>query len=387
VTKLHAYTPEPPYLYRTFLRDSGPASIAVALPGGQNYCWDAGACRLRHAWRGGFLDPMPHWRGNGDAFAEVKGTIYYRAGTGFPLRFGDAKKIPTDVRFRGYRLLELYPEFRYDVDGIEVRELIKPAHHGGLEASYTLGPVAVPVFYVADANSGAEITSDAGQFASGVLRIEPEKAQRFTVSFIEIPGREALGYWSMNDSLNEKKPLPADGGVKGRALVFDGKKSQFATGLKAEVLAAGATFAIWAQLTKRDAMDQAFIGARTDQEEFALGANLAGGAGFGVASVGGSQQAKIVAALPANATSAWHHLAATLGPKGLAFFVDGKPAGTAQAVVLPANAEFFLGSSGDEHFAGATLDEARIYGRVLDAREIAALYERERPKMTPKSVQ
>jgi azurin len=42
---LHAFTPQPPYLYRNFLRDSGPASIAVALPEQQNYCWDAGANR------------------------------------------------------------------------------------------------------------------------------------------------------------------------------------------------------------------------------------------------------------------------------------------------------------------------------------------------------
>ncbi len=33
--RLHAFAPQPPYLYRTFMRDSGPASIAVALPGGK----------------------------------------------------------------------------------------------------------------------------------------------------------------------------------------------------------------------------------------------------------------------------------------------------------------------------------------------------------------
>ncbi len=83
-TKLHAYPEAPPYWYRIFMRDSGPASIAVALPDAQNYCWDAGACRLRYVWRGGFVDPMPHWRTNGDGFAEVKGTIFYRSA---PLAF------------------------------------------------------------------------------------------------------------------------------------------------------------------------------------------------------------------------------------------------------------------------------------------------------------
>jgi hypothetical protein len=54
------------------------------------------------------------------------------------------------------------------------------------------------------------------------------------------------------------------------------------------------------------------------------------------------------------------------------------------AAPLPAEAEFFLGSSGKTNFAGATLDEARIYGRVLDAKEIAALYEAERAEASPK---
>ena len=58
-TNLHAFPGTPPYWYRIFMRESGPASIAVALPNDQNYCWDAGACRLRYVWRGGFVDPMP----------------------------------------------------------------------------------------------------------------------------------------------------------------------------------------------------------------------------------------------------------------------------------------------------------------------------------------
>ena len=39
-------------LVRTFMPGSSPAAIAVALPGGHAYCWDAGNCRLRYAWQG-----------------------------------------------------------------------------------------------------------------------------------------------------------------------------------------------------------------------------------------------------------------------------------------------------------------------------------------------
>jgi len=382
--KLHPYPTEPPYWYRIFMRDSGPASIAVALPGGQNYCWDAGACRLRYVWRGSFVDPAAHWRGNGDAFAEVKGTIYYRPGV-FPLRFGDAKKEPAAVRFRGYRVVDKFPEFRYEVGGVEVRELIKPAHHGGIEATYTLTGAKTPVFFVTDPGAGVEVASPAGKFVDGVLKMAADKAKQFTVSFIEIPNKEAIGYWSMNDTLSEKKPLPI-GGIKGRALIFDGKKSQFATGIKTDAVAHGATFATWAQLATPPTPEQVCIGAKKGDEEFALGVNIAGVPGYGVRVKNQNQESKIVAAMPMEADANWHHLAATLdAAKGLRFYLDGKPAGIAAAAALPNNAEFFLGSSGKVNFAGATLDEARIYGRALEAKEIAALYESERQKAPPKS--
>ena len=145
-TKLHAYAETPPYWYRIFMRDAGPAAIAVALPNAQNYCWDAGACRLRYVWRGAFVDPTPHWRANGDGFAEVKGTIYYRSAPYFPLRFGDEKKLPKDIRFRGYNIVEGYPEFHYQVDGADVRELIKAQHHGGFEDTFKITGTKGPSF-------------------------------------------------------------------------------------------------------------------------------------------------------------------------------------------------------------------------------------------------
>lgn len=380
--KLHAYAAEPPYWYRTFMRDSGPASIAVALPGGQSYCWDAGACRLRYAWRGGFVDPTPYWKGNGDAFAEVQGTIYYRP-TAFPLRFGDAKKVSTEVRFRGFNVVEKYPQFHYNVGGVEVRELIKPAHHGGIEATYQLTGAKGTVYFVVEPGAGVEATSSAGKFVDGVLKIPADKAKQFTVSFLEVLNREPLGYWSMNDTLISKKPLPVEG-PKGRAIIFDGRKSEFATGLKGKELAEGATFAVWAQLSKPPTPEQVLIGAKSDEGEFALGANLAGVPGYGVRVKAANQEAKIVAAVPMEADDRWHHLVATLDRKQLRFYLNGKPAGLATPAPLPGEAELFLGSMGKAGFAGATLDEARIYARVLDAREIAALYETERGKGPPK---
>ena len=95
---------------------------------------------------------------------------------------------------------------------------------------------------------------------------------------------------------------------------------------------------------------------------------------------GATQEAKIIAAVPAEADGNWHHLAATLSSKVLHFYFDGKPTGSCTAASLPIDAQFFLGSSGKTHFTAGTLDEARIYARVLDGKEIEAIYESERPK-------
>lgn len=383
-SQLHAYPAEPPYWYRIFMRESGPASIAVALPGGQNYCWDAGACRLRYLWRGAFLDPMPHWRENGDAFAEVKGTIYYRPGV-FPLRVGDPRKVPTEVRFRGMNIVEKFPEFHYEIGSVDVRELIKPLHHGGVEITYSVTGARNGLYYVIEPGSGVEGASTAGKFSDGVLKVSGDKTKQFLITLTEIPNKEAVGYWSMNDTLKDKKPLPVEG-VKGRALVFDGKKSEFATGLKTDAIAnGGSSFAVWAQLTNPPSPEQIYIGARHGETVFALGANLAGVPGFGVRVKNDKQESKITAVMPMEADGNWHHLAATVNPaKEVRFFLDGKPAGVAAPAALPANAEFFIGSSGQGNFTGATMDEAHIYARVLDAKEIAALYESEKPKVPPK---
>ena len=186
----------------------------------------------------------------------------------------------------------------------------------------------------------------------------------------------------MNDVLTEKKPYP-DSRVKDRALKLDGKKSQFDTGLKSETLSGGATFCIWAQVQKPEQKEQACIGAAGKEGQFALGANLKGVPGYGVVVKNGEAEAKIVAAMPAEADTNWHHLAATLDAKGLRFFFDGRPSGSGQGTALPPEAEFYLGSCGQQHYANAILDEARIYARVLDPKEITAIYESERPRTPP----
>jgi len=218
ITALHAFPAEPPYWYRIFMRESGPASIAVALPGGQNYCWDAGACRLRYAWKGAFVDPLPHWRGNGDAFRRSKGTVYYRPSV-FPLRIGDPKKAPGEVRFKGFNLVEKYPEFHYEIGDADVREIIKPAHHGGIEATYQVTRTKSPVYFVTTPGAGVEFASDAGKFVDGVLKVPANKTKQFLITFIEVPNREAIGVL-VDERFAERQEAAARAGREGAGAGF-----------------------------------------------------------------------------------------------------------------------------------------------------------------------
>jgi uncharacterized cupredoxin-like copper-binding protein len=371
--KLHAYEPQRPYLYRTFMRDSGPASIAVALPPDQAYCWDAGACRLRYAWRGGFVDPLPHWTGNGDAFTEVTGRIYYRAGAAFPLRIGRADTAPTQVKFRGYRLVGGYPEFHYEVDFLEVHEWIRAAHHGsGLQRTFRIPDQRARVFFVAEPEAGATFSSSVGRFSGGVLQLSPQEARDFTITMTEVPGLEPLGYWSMNDVLSVKKPAPVEG-VKGRAVSFDGKKAQHDTGLKTDALTRAATFALWIKAAQPKAADQAVLGAWGEDAGFALGWNFRGQEGFGCHLERGGETAGF--GIATSVDDAWHHLAVSWNGTDATLWIDGvRQAGVGESwPLLPASAPIFLGSVGGQKFAAATLDEVRIYDRVLSEEEIRGL--------------
>src|SRR5690606_9142024 len=72
------YKETPPFLYRTFIENAGPAAIAVRLTDDLSYCWDAGTCRLRYAWEGDFIDMSALWAGHRQAVAKVLGTVFYR---------------------------------------------------------------------------------------------------------------------------------------------------------------------------------------------------------------------------------------------------------------------------------------------------------------------
>jgi len=182
-TASHPYEPIAPYLYRIFMDDASPAAIAVSLPSDLSYCWDPETCSLIYAWNGGFIDNTELWKGHRNANAKIIGSVFYRENTTYPLRIGNLQKTPI-VKFKGYRLINRYPEFHYTIDGVDVFELILPKKDGnGLIRTFKI-PNAnkIVCFYPNVENESAEYEFSAGKLEQGVLKLTAKEAMEFTVT-------------------------------------------------------------------------------------------------------------------------------------------------------------------------------------------------------------
>ncbi|MBC7759634.1 MAG: hypothetical protein H7069_12305 [Phormidesmis sp. FL-bin-119] len=179
----HPYDNIPPFLYRIFMDDSGPASIAVSLPKDLSYCWDAGSCQLRYAWSGGFLDNTAIWKGHVDANAKILGIIFYRESWEHPLVIGNPNENQV-VEFKGYSLINKFPEFHYTVNGNDVYELITPKEDGkGLVRSFRIPNARGTVWFLSRSVNGSVVyESTAGDWVEKKLKLMPEQARKFSVT-------------------------------------------------------------------------------------------------------------------------------------------------------------------------------------------------------------
>lgn len=181
----HPYESLAPYLYRIFMEDAGPAAIAVSLPNDLSYCWDAGACRLRYAWSGGFVDNTQIWKGHANVNAKIIGTVFYRENTPYPILTGKADQDPV-IEFRGYTLVNKYPEFHYTINGIDVFELIIPRDDGkGLIRKFRIPEARDTVWFTSNAGSASIVYEvSAGNWINGKLKLSPEQAKDFSITMI-----------------------------------------------------------------------------------------------------------------------------------------------------------------------------------------------------------
>ncbi len=177
---LHPYAPVPPYHYRVFIAGASPAAIAVSLPDSLSYCWDAGVCKLRFAWKGGFLDNSDLWKGKGDALAKVQGDVFFTESPTYPFTFRGAAPVTS---YKGYRLVARYPEFHYTVNGAHVYELIKPAPGGnGIVRYFRVTGHTKDVLFHATPQKGIRYESSAGKWEQGALLLSALQAREFSIT-------------------------------------------------------------------------------------------------------------------------------------------------------------------------------------------------------------
>ncbi len=186
--RLHPYELKPPYIYRAFMEESGLASIAVRLPHELAFCWDAETCKLRYAWAGGFLDTKDFWHGHKNAYPKILGEIFYRDSEAYPLRVGNRDLVPSVV-FKGYRMVDRYPEFLYLVNGLEVQELIREKPDGsGFERRFRLPNGLEPVWFLYGENDGMKYDASAGEAdTERSVRLSPAEAREFIITMTRLP--------------------------------------------------------------------------------------------------------------------------------------------------------------------------------------------------------
>jgi plastocyanin len=173
-----------PFAQRIFMPDAGPAAIAIALVGSQNVCWDAGQCRLRYAWQGGFIDATENWAGNGKILPVVPSKPWWSAPLNdFPLRLGSAEATAPTVKFLGYKATATGPVFHYRAGETEVFQQILPAAgRPGIAVRLQIPHAGSTVFYRTAKDANAQWSSSAGTWRDGVLTLTPAQAADVTLT-------------------------------------------------------------------------------------------------------------------------------------------------------------------------------------------------------------
>ena len=170
---------------RTIMPEATPAAIAVGLPGGLSYCFDAGSHRLLYVWRGEFLDLEETLRRKtgDDGYTltpQIPGRRFFRS-TRFPFRLADSERLP-ETRFEGYRMRDDVPEFHYSVAGAEVYERIRPTGAAdGFRWEFRIERVQVPLRFDAGVEGPVRVTASRGTVEKESIRIPIDGDIRFEI--------------------------------------------------------------------------------------------------------------------------------------------------------------------------------------------------------------
>jgi hypothetical protein len=168
-------------IHRTWMPNAYPSSFAVGFPGGLNVCFDPIRANVIYAWAGDFVDLQPTVNGKIPRDAVIRGTIFYQPRTvsGFRPAIAD---VPAEIRYKGYRLEEGFPEFHYEVNGVAVAELIRPAPDGsGILRQFRVAAGNRALIYQPDSGSALTRGSGPAEWSGEALQLPGKAAVVFTV--------------------------------------------------------------------------------------------------------------------------------------------------------------------------------------------------------------
>ena len=130
-----------PRIIRTFIPDSGPASLYVALPTEEkhNLVWDTDLCRLRYITTGE-ASAWGYYRSNGNDLAKMGKKCYTE----------NASLFTSELKpeFKGYRVKEGLPTFIYMIGEVEITEAIE-LEGNVIKRTFTGSP-SLPVYQAPD---------------------------------------------------------------------------------------------------------------------------------------------------------------------------------------------------------------------------------------------
>lgn len=169
-----------PYVARTSMPDSSPASIATVLENGLSACWDTEACRFRYAYVGDKTNLFSMWRP-----ASLPNKPYYRETSEKLL------SLPGKPEFLGYRLINKTPEFSYRIGNVIVKERLSsetpvpstPAQNNTITRHFRITNNTDPItLHLSAEGKNIGISTSKGTFIDGNLTLTAKEAESFTLS-------------------------------------------------------------------------------------------------------------------------------------------------------------------------------------------------------------
>ncbi len=148
------------------LPECSPKALAVGLPGGLNYCFDAENLAVRYVWHGRYLDAGPNFTGRGGETVRVLGE---RLPVGYQengLWLG--KGPPSSRAFIGYKIGRTV-WMLYAIDDVAITQAVETADRG-IQYTFEVQPTDRDIHFKIDAN-GLRVSSSKGVWKDGVLTV------------------------------------------------------------------------------------------------------------------------------------------------------------------------------------------------------------------------